>query len=69
MSIFYETNLHFSEKKKLDSPFPHGQFSIKECSKPYRSDRDQNGGGVIIVIRKGLLSKLLSSKFNLGNKE
>ena len=68
MSTLYKTNLHFSEKK-LDSPFPHAQFSIKECSKSYRSDRDQNGGGVIIVIREGLLSKRLSLKFYLGNKE
>ena len=56
-------------QKKLDSPFPHAQSSIKECSKPYISDRYRNGGGVIIVIREGFLSKLLSSKFNLGNKE
>ena len=54
---------------KLDSSFPHAQFSIEGYSKPYRLDRDRNGGGLILFIRKGLLSKLLSSTFNSGNKE
>ena len=54
---------------KLDSSFPHAEFSIESYSKAYRSDKDQNGGGLILFIREGLPSKLLSPKFNLGNKE
>ena len=54
---------------KLDSSFSHAQFIIKGYSKPYRLDRGRNGGGLILFIREGLPSKLLSLKFNLGNKE
>ena len=54
---------------KLDSSFPLAQFSIEGYSEPYRLDRDRNGGGLILFIRERLPSKLLSSKFNSGNKE
>ena len=54
---------------KLDSSFPHVQFNIEGYSKPYRLDRARNGGGLILFIREGLPSKLLSSKFNSRNKE
>ena len=54
---------------KLDSSFPHAQFSIEGYSKLYRSDRDWNGEGLILFIREWLQSKLLPLKFNLGNKE
>ena len=54
---------------KLDSSFPHAQFSMEGYSKPYRLDRDWNGGGLILFIREGLPSKLLSLLFSSGNKE
>ena len=54
---------------KLDSSFPHAQFSIEGFSKPYRLDRDRNGEELILFVREGFPSKLLRSKFNSGNKE
>ena len=54
---------------KLGSSFAHAPFSIEGYSKPYRLDRDRNGGRFILFAREGLPSKLLSSKFNSGNKE
>ena len=39
---------------KLDTSFLHAQFSIEGYSKPCRSDRHRNGGGLILFIRKGL---------------
>ena len=54
---------------KLNSSFPLAQFSIEGYSEPYRLDRDRNVGGLILFIRERLPSKLLSSKFNSGNKE
>ena len=33
---------------KLDSSSPHAQFSIEGYSKPYRLDRGQTGGGLIL---------------------
>ena len=54
---------------KLDSSFPHPQFSVEGYSKLYRLDKDRNGGGLILFIREELPIKLLSSKFISGNKE
>ena len=63
------TDVLMLSETKLVSSFPHAQFSIEGYSKPYRLDRDRNGGGLILLIREGLLpSKLLSSTFNSGNK-
>ena len=38
---------------KLDSSFPHVQFSIEGYSKPYRLDRARNGGGLFSSLEKG----------------
>ena len=54
---------------KLNSSFPQAQFYIEGYSKPYRLDRDRNGGGLILFIKERLPSKVISSKFNMGNKE
>ena len=51
-------------ERKLDSSFPHAQFSIEGYSRPYRLDRYRNGEGLILFSREGLQSRLLSSKFN-----
>ena len=48
---------------------PHAQFSIEGFTKPYRLDRDRNGVELILFIKVGFPSKLLSSKFNSANKE
>ena len=45
---------------KLDSTFPTSQFVIDGYSEPYRFDRNRNGGGVLIYIRKDMPSKLLA---------
>ena len=47
-------------KTKLDSTFPTSQFVIDGYSEPYRFDRNRNGGGVLIYIRKDMPSKLLA---------
>ena len=44
---------------KLDSSFPTNQFLIEGFSKPYRFDRNRNGGGVMLYIREDIPSKLL----------
>ena len=44
---------------KLDDRFPENQFIIEGYTKPYRFDRNCNGGGVLIYIRKDIPSKQL----------
>ena len=48
------------QETKLDSSFPDEQFLLDGYSKPYRLDRNRNGGGVMIYVRKDIPSKLLS---------
>ena len=49
---------------KIDDTFPESQFFINGFSKPYRIDRNRNGGGVMIYVRQDIPSKRLS-KHNL----
>ena len=41
---------------KLALTFSTGQFFIRGFSKPYRLERNKNGGGFVIYIRKDLPS-------------
>ena len=47
-------------KTKLDNSFTEGQFLIEGYSKPYRIDRNCNGGGITLYVRANFPSKLLS---------
>ena len=42
---------------KLDGTFPEEQFKIKGYKKPYREDRNGNGGGVVIYVREDIPSQ------------
>ena len=44
---------------KLDHTFPEKQFLIPGYKKPYRKDRNRNGGGVLIYIREDIPSDIL----------
>ena len=37
---------------KNDSTFPTSQFMIEAFMKPFRYDRNQNGGGLLICVRE-----------------
>ena len=45
---------------KLDDSFPTSQFLMKYFAETFRLDRNRNGGGVMIYIRDGIPSRLLS---------
>ena len=47
---------------KLDLLFPGGQFLINGFSESYRLDRNSNGGGILLYIRKDTASKRLDTK-------
>ena len=44
---------------KLDKTFLESLFLMDGFSKPYRLDRNKNGGGVMIFIRETMSSKIL----------
>ena len=50
----------FLTEPKLDDSFPTSQFMAVGFSRPYRQDRNRNGGGIMIYIRDDIPSKLLT---------
>ena len=42
---------------KIDDSFPSAQFQITGLSTPYRMDRNENGGGIILYVREDIPSK------------
>ena len=45
---------------KLDNTFPVSQFHTDGCSSPKRSDRNRNGGGIIIYVREDIPNRMLT---------
>ena len=48
---------------KLNDTFPEGQFHINGFSRPYRLDRTDKGGGIILFIREHIPSKRVNLEF------
>ena len=48
---------------RLESSFPFGQFSIDGFARPFRRDRNKNGGGVMIFVRDDIPSKEIKISF------
>ena len=45
---------------KLHNTFPVSQFHIDGYYKPYKLDRNRNGGGTIIYVREDVPSRMLT---------
>ena len=50
---------------KLDESFPTSQFFKNGFSRPHPLDRNSNGGGILLYVRKYIPSKLLSKERDL----
>ena len=50
-------------ESKLNDSFPHGQFFIDGFQTPFRSDRNKNGGGILLYVGENIPSKILSHNF------
>ena len=59
MIIQGKIDILVTTEPKTDSTFPLNQFAIQGYWKPYRSDRNRNGGGVFTNIQKDIPSKEL----------
>ena len=47
-------------ESKLDSIFPSLQFQIYGFRTPYRLDRNDRGGGILLFVRESVITRLLS---------
>ena len=52
-------DIFLSSETKLDSSFPGEKFVIKGYSTPFRLDRNQTGGGLLLYVREGIPCKIL----------
>ena len=46
---------------KLDSSFSVVQFTVNGCSEPYRKDRNANGDGLLVYVKKDIPSREINS--------
>ena len=60
-SLQGRVNILILTETKLDESFPTTQFLIEGYSKPFRLDRNRNGGGLLVYIREDIPSKELKS--------
>ena len=51
----------FISETKIGNPFPTPQFAISSFSFPYRLDRSQQGGGLLLYVREDIPSKTLQT--------
>ena len=59
-SIDIRCCVHEKTNKKIDSSYPDAQFQISDYQfPPFRRNRDKNGGGKIVSIRQGLITRRL----------
>ena len=54
---------------KLDDSYPTSQFFMNGYSRPFRLDRDQRGGGILMYIREDIPCKVLESHYLPSNIE
>ena len=47
-------------ESKLDNSFPTSQFLIQGYNSPYRLDISENNGGLLVYVKRGIISKRLS---------
>ena len=47
---------------KIDMSFPTSQFVIQGLAAPFRLDRTNTGGGILVYVRDDIPSKLLILK-------
>ena len=58
-----------TSETNLDDTFPLIQFILEGFTPPYRLDRTEYGGGLMLFIRKDIPSKLLPNVNPSGNRE
>ena len=62
MIILGKIDILVITETKTDSTFPLNQFAMQCYSKPYRFDRNRNGGGVFIYVREDISSRELKTR-------
>ena len=57
--------MYLISETKIYSSFPLAQFHLEGYATPYRSDRNANGGGILLYTREDIPSKLLNTDLSI----
>ena len=49
---------------KLDESFPQSQFKISGISRPFKLDRNSNGGGIMLFAREDIPVELIFTEIS-----
>ena len=69
MSIRRRRHILLILETKLDETFPLSRFILEGFNPPYRLDRTEHGGGLMLFVREDIPIKLLSNVNPSGNIE
>ena len=69
MSIRRRRHILLILETKLDETFPLSQFILEGFNPPYRLDRTEHGGCLMLFVREDIPIKLLSNVNPSGNIE
>ena len=58
--IMGNVDIMMISETKLDNTFPNGQFLIDGFNEPIRTDKNKNGGGILLFIKEDIPTKVLS---------
>ena len=47
---------------KIDESFPIRNFLTDSCTTPFRSERNANGGGIMLYVREDISANLLATE-------
>ena len=67
--IVGKVDLLLISETKIDDTFPSSQFQISGFSAPFRLDRTQNGGGIMLYVGEDIPAKCIHSNIISGNFE
>ena len=67
--IVGKVGLLLISETKIDDTFPSAQFQISGFSTPFRLDRTQNGGGIMLYVREDIPAKRIHSNIISENFE
>ena len=59
-AVFGNIDILMVSETKIDMAFPTSQFIIQDFAAPFRLDRTNTGGGILVYVRDDIPSKLLN---------
>ena len=66
MKFDSNVDIFMISETKLDNSFPDGQFLVEGYSKPYRTDRNCHGSGIMLCKNRYSINTFVNRAVNIG---